>query len=83
MLTTTNIEVTPAGGWVAVGGTATYVAIQHLHNYQTLDMAFGTIAPALTVIGHPLTHGEMESGQLGSQLWVRSRSVSITVLVTE
>jgi hypothetical protein len=82
MVTTTNIQVTPADGWVAIGDTSTYVAIQHLHNYKVLDMTFGATEPPLTTIGHPLASGELESGILGSQLWVRSSSVAITAIVT-
>lgn len=82
MVTTTNIEIAPDDGWVAVGGTDTYVAVQHLHNYKELEMTFGVTAPALTIIGHPLARGEMETGIVGSQLWVRSPSAPIIVIVT-
>jgi hypothetical protein len=82
MLTTTNVEVTSADGWVAVGGTDSYVAIQHLHKYKELEMTFGATTPPLTTLGHPLAKGVMESGILGSQLWVRSPSATIIVIVT-
>ena len=81
-LTTTNIEVTPAAGWVAVGNTTSYVAIQHLHKYRELEMTFGAVSPSLSTIGHPLPRNTMESGILGSQLWVRSPEINITVIVT-
>ena len=81
-LTTTNIEVTPAAGWVAIGNTTSYVAIQHLHKYKELEMSFGAVSPSLSTIGHPLPRNTMESGILGSQLWVRSPEINITVIVT-
>jgi hypothetical protein len=82
MVATTNIDIAPIDGWVAIGDDLTHVAIQHLHQYKELDMTFGDTAPSLSVIGHPLAKGEMESGIIGSQLWVRSPDITITAIVT-
>lgn len=80
---TTNVIVPESYNWTSVGDKVSPLVIQHFAGWQILGMAFSDEAPSPSVTGHALLSGEKESGIVGSQLWVRSPSGSITVILTE
>ena len=83
MPTTSNIEVDQGQDWTQIGGTSLPFVIQHVDDFKILGMAFSDNEPSLLTTGHPLRAGEKESGIIGSQLWVRSTSGTVIVILTE
>ena len=83
MPTTTNIPLTVNDGWVAAGGLVDPIVIQNDHKYRDLEFCFGTAAVVHPTRGHTLTAGEKEWGIVGSQMWLRTTTGAITVIITE
>jgi hypothetical protein len=83
MATTTNTPLEVSNGWVSVGGLVGPVVIQNDHKYREIEVCFGTAAVVDPVRGHTLKAGEKEWGIPGSQMWIRTATGAITVIITE
>lgn len=83
MPTTTNIPLQVSAGWVVAGGLVDPIVIQNAHEYRELEVCFGTAAVVYPIRGHTLKSGEKEWGIVGSQMWLRTTTGAITVIITE
>ena len=83
MPTTTNVPLTNGADWVQIGGVVNPLVIQNEITHRVVEFCFSATEPSSSLKGHLLKSSEFQSGVLGSQMWARSTSGDITVIVTE